>query len=236
MLEKGPTKPADLVEPSGLGRGNVYNVLQQLSEKRLVVLKEIGKFQTYEAVDPAELYGLLQRKQEAAARLQTAFQGTLPQLTSLFRLSTGKPAMQVFEGIEGASQALFDSLNAKTEILTISDPSAINGPLAELNQLYVKKRIAQGVKKRILIPADGDMSGRALRSINAVTDVRLLASLSSGFQVITELYDDKIAFYTLQPDKLIAFIIENDRVAKLQRLQFETLWNLAMPPSTTKPK
>lgn len=234
LLEKGPTKPSDLVEPSGLGRGNVYNVLQQLSEKSLVFLKERGKFQTYEAVDPTQLQALLDRKQQEALRLREAFQGTLPQLTSLFRLSTGKPAIQMFEGIEGASEALLDSLKAKTEILTISDPTAISGPLAAINQLYVKKRIAQGVTKRILIPSGDEMNARALRSTNAVTRVRLLPALSSGFQVITELYDNKIAFYTLQPDKLVAFIIENEQVAQLQRLQFEALWNSATPPVPTQ--
>lgn len=227
LLEKGLSKPADLVEPSGLGRGNVYNVLQQLLEKGLVQLKELGKFQLYEAIDPTGLRELLNRKREETARLEQTFQATLPQLTSLFRLSTGKPAIQVFEGLSGMEAVLHDSLEAKDEILTYFDPDAMTAAFADMNQRYVKTRVAAGVKKRILLPDTPTGQQYATRMQNAQTLIRLVPHLPTDFKTAVEIYNQKVSFHVLTPDKPIAFILENEYVAAFHRATFTALWKLA---------
>ncbi len=228
LLEKGSTKPADLVEPSGLGRGNIYNILQQLLQKNLVAIKELGKFQVYEAVDPSQLQDLLTRKHQEITNLESAFQAALPQLTSLFRLSTGKPAIQVFEGLEGMKAVLEDSLTAKSEILTWFDPEAMTDAFAAINQAYVKNRVRAKKSKRILLPAAPQSAAYQARMQNAYTDIRLANNQQAGFGLAVEVYDAKVSFHVLNPAKPIAFIIENEAVAQFQRTVFEPLWQTSV--------
>lgn len=100
LVESGPKKASELVEPSGIGRGNVYNVLHDLRAKELVTVRE-GKFQLYEAKDPSALEPFLERKREELGRIESAFASTVRDLNSHFNLSTGKPAIQIFEGLDG---------------------------------------------------------------------------------------------------------------------------------------
>ncbi len=227
LLEKGPTKPSDLVEPSGLGRGNVYNVLQQLVAQGLVQLREQAKFQTYEAVDPTQLRSLLERKQAETKRLESVFLSTLPQLTSTFNLTTGKPAIQMFEGLSGMESALLDSLQAKNEILTYFDPEAMTSVFADMNKSYIKQRIKAEVKKRILLPSSEQSKHYKQLMQNAWTDIRLVTNLTMGFGTAVEIYNDKVSFHTLNPEQPMAFIVENSAVAAFHRALFQAQWATA---------
>lgn len=231
LLLKGPQRPPELVEPSGLGRGNVYNVLQQLVQKGLVTVKE-GKLQVYEAVDPSGLRRLLEQKQEETRRLEQTFLTTLPQLTSSYTLSTGKPAIQMFEGLPGMEAALDDSLTAQGEILTYLDPDTLKGAFADINQSYIKRRIARHIKKRILMPDTLEARTYVNKMKNDWTEIHLCSGMTPQFQTAMEVYNDKVAFHTLDVQKPISFIIENPFVARLHRAQFEALWQITPPPTT----
>lgn len=232
LLSLGPKRPPDLVEPSGIARGNVYNVLQTLQQKGLVTQKDKERHQTYEAVDPSKLRDLLTNQLERARRLESAFTSVLPQLTSTFNLSTGKPAMQVFEGWDGFEEALHDSLTAKTEILTYFDPAGVaTGRFAEINKRYIKKRIQLNISKRIILPNTNETTAYVKQAMQAYTEIRVCPTLKGEFYAAMELYDNKVTFCTLNQERVISFIIEDPFVAALQRQQFEALWSLTSPLS-----
>ena len=150
LLEMGRIKARNLIIPSGLGRGNVYNILTQLQAKGLVIPIE-GKKTLYEAVDPSSLQKLIDQRMNRMRQTEAEFKEALSQMTSTFNLSTGRPAIQIFEGIEGAKKAIADSLTSKTEILTYLDIHAVTGPLAKANRAHVKQRIQKQIPKRILV-------------------------------------------------------------------------------------
>ena len=226
LLEKGPTRPPELVEPSGLGRGNVYNVLQELVKKGLVQLKEGDKLQTYEAVDPGKLKTLLTQRIEQVSQLESRFGGDLQLLSTLYNHSTGKPTVQVFEGISGQKLALQDILESKTEVLTYIDVAALDGPLAQLDRWYDQKRIAKEIKTRILI-ADTPENRAAFKEPSAFMEVRVLSGYPSGFRTAVEIYDNTLAYFTLTKDRQIAVVLKDPVIYDMQKRQFEFLWNQA---------
>lgn len=229
LLKKGPTKPSDLVEPSGLGRGNVYNVLQQLTSSGFVLLRDQGKFQTYEAVSPSELDRLLQQKQDATKRLEQSFLATLPQLASVFNLSTGKPTIQIFEGLDGIERVLEDSLTAQGEILTIADPDAITGPILQIESVYIRKRIAQKIHKRVLLPDTATAREWLKEPGNGFTESRICPSFMGGFCAALEIYDTRLSLITLRGKQVVSLLIRDESLAALQRAQFEALWLSTQP-------
>lgn len=128
LLENGRMAGKDLTEKSGIGRGNVYNVLKLLLQKGLV-LEISGKKTVYQPVDPNVLRSLLQRKLEQSKELEASFDASLRGMESVYKRTTGRPTIQVFEGWDGVKKALYDSLESKTEILTYLDVSSMKGTL-----------------------------------------------------------------------------------------------------------
>lgn len=228
LLQTGSVEARELIEPSGLGRGNVYNVLTSLEKRGLVLALHGGSKTRYQAADPTKLTELLQNKEQQLDALRATFQQSLTHMNSAFTLSTGKPAIQLFEGLEGVTQALDDSLTATGEILTYLDPTHITGSIAEVNAKYFAKRLKKGVYKRLLINAK-QHDAAVLGESNQYTESRTCSSPITGLYSVMELYDDKVAFHTYAPGKYISFILQNPLVTQLHRSMFEALWSASKP-------
>jgi sugar-specific transcriptional regulator TrmB len=227
LLNRGESKASDLVPESGLGRGNVYNLLTALVSRGLATVTA-GKQQIYRAAEPTRLVSLVEAKKLATDLLEAEFKLELPKLNSVFNLTTGRPAIQVFEGVAGFEEALNDSLTAKTEILTYLDPAAImTGEFAEVNRRYVAKRRKAGINKRIIL-SDTPASHQYLAGMSGpFTQVILAKSFGVGFMTVMELYDNKVVFLTLTKDNPISVMIEDINIVNLQRAQFDYIWKLA---------
>ncbi|MCR4279020.1 MAG: hypothetical protein NUV81_03945 [bacterium] len=226
LVELGPNKASDLVDPSGIGRGNVYNVLQQLQAKGLVIVRE-GKFQIYEATDPSALESLLERKREEMKQTESAFSLALRDLNSHFNLSTGKPAIQIFEGLDGAKKALHQSLESKKEILTYVDIHAINGLAADINKGYLKKRIEKKIQKRLLVADVPEAHAFFENQKTPFTKVAFVKDYPEQFATAMEMYDNTVTYLTLNKEKNISVIIRDPSIYAFHKQQFEFLWNRA---------
>jgi sugar-specific transcriptional regulator TrmB len=207
LIELGPKPARDLVEPAKIGRGNVYNGLTQLQHKGFVTIKQ-GNKQVYEAVDPSKLLSLLVLEQERLRQLESSFASALPQLSSTFNLSTGKPAIQVFEGIEGFEKALEDSLTTKGEILTYVDLEALQGPFADINRRYIKLRAQKKINKRAITSDTPAAREYVAKLTTPFTQILLVKDFPIAFKTAMELYDTKVTYLTLRPEKTISVVLE----------------------------
>lgn len=226
LLREGASEARLLAKPAGVSRENVYHALAHLEEKGLVLAIQ-GKKTSYQVTDPERLRGLLEQKVQAIKTMESTFQTTLPALSSLFRLSTGRPAIQIFEGLEGAQQALYDSLTSRTEILTYFDVHALQGDLAEMNRTYVKKRVANKIQKRILV-ADIPKARAFFEQQNTpFTQVAFLSGFPERHASAMELYDGTICYLTLKGKQRVSVLIRDMALYDMHRQQFEYLWGQA---------
>lgn len=223
LVESGTQKARDLVEGSTQGRGNVYNLLNSLIAKGLV-LEISGTQKLYQAVDPTRLKTLLNKKKEETHRLEHEFSESLGTLSSLFTLSTGRPTIQIFEGMNGFEQALNDSLSAKGEILTYFDPDAVIDEFAEINKKYVAKRIKRGIEKRIIVPNTTSTRMFFKKQNTPYTKVAFVRGFPSGFESAIEIYNDHVTYLTMTKEKQIGVTINDHAIFEMQRLQFEFIW------------
>jgi sugar-specific transcriptional regulator TrmB len=229
LLESGKSRARYLVTESGLGRGNVYNVLTQLMSKGLV-LEIQGKQKQYQAVDPSELRQFVDARLRKAKELEAEFSQALPQLTSAFNLSTGKPAIEIFEGYEGSKKAIEHSLNSQTNISTILDFDSLTGEFGEINKRYIKKRIAKGIHKRILVAdtlATRKMFSNKSEEYYQYTQVGFLSKFPESFQTGTEIYDNTVAYFTFTDEKQISVLIHDPSIYYTQKAVFDFLWSQA---------
>lgn len=233
LVESGRSKARDLVDPSGLGRGNVYNILTQLQAKGLILAVE-GKQTVYEAVDPSLLRKLIDQKTQEVKRLEADFNESLSQLTSTFNLTTGRPAIQVFEGLEGAEKAIFDSVNAKTEVLTYYDFSALKDRMVEIDDRYYKSYAAKGTQKRILV-TDSEAAHAYFSEPLKNTKVGFVKNFPFAFSAGIQIYDGKVAFVSLKNDRFISIIMADQVFYEMMRQFFEFHWNLSDQAALAKP-
>ncbi|MFA6018122.1 MAG: helix-turn-helix domain-containing protein [Patescibacteria group bacterium] len=228
LLLKGETKARDLLSDSGLSRGNVYNMLTSLTARGLIQVIE-GKQQTYKVTDPTKLSSLVEERKRGIERLDAEFKETLPRMLSTFSLTTGRPTVRVFEGLEGAEDAIMDSLDAKQGICTYLDLSSLRGDFADANARYLKKRIAKQIPKRIIVPDSQEAHDFFEKQNTPFTTVVFVKDFPTGFQTAMEMYNDTVSYLTMTPEKVIAVLIADRAIASLEQRKFDFLWKMFEP-------
>ena len=225
LLELGPKPAQDLITPSGLGRGNLYNVLTSLKKKGLVSEVE-GKKTVFTAAPPNKLQSLLEAEQKRISQISAALGSIMPLLSSEFHLSTGKPVIQVYEGLEGAEKAIFDSIDSKTEVLTYYDFSAMKDKLADIDDRYYAAYAKKGIQKRILV-TDSTTAHAYFADAMIGTRVGFVPNFPAAFNAGIQIYDSKVSFVSLKNDRLISVIMADPTFYEMMRQFFEFHWSLA---------
>jgi sugar-specific transcriptional regulator TrmB len=225
LMENGRMFARELVDPSGLSRGNVYNVLNDLEDKGLVRTIK-GKKTTYEAIDPSNLRSLLEKKEREIKNLKQQFENVLPELASDYNLSTGKPAIEFYEGIEGVKEAVKETIQDKTEILTYVDISALQGKIAEVEAEYIEERVKKEVPKRIITANTPEIHEEFKKGTLEYTKVAFIDDYPAETSTAIQIYNDTILYTTLG-EHIISIVIRDKILYEMEVKRFDYLWSRA---------
>jgi sugar-specific transcriptional regulator TrmB len=225
LLLRGQTKARDVLDDSGLSRGNLYNILASLTARGLIQVIE-GKQQLYSVTDPAKLSSLIEERKQNVARLDAEFKETLPRLLSTYNITIGKPTIRCLEGIEGFAQALEETLQGG-EILTYVDANAVVDEIAEVGARYLKQRIKKQVTKRVVI-ADTPRSREYVGSKPIpFTTTAFIPSFPDQFSISVQIYGDNVLFLSMDKSVILSVIVNDKRIADFHRQLFEYHWRSA---------
>jgi len=213
LLELGPKPAQDLLVPSGLGRGNLYNVLTSLKKKGLV-FEEFGVKTVFKAADPEILRGLAKAKVAASQDLLGQLSATLPTLKSQYNLVTKRPTVRMFEGLEGIKEVYLEILKDNQTIFSIVGPDTPSNELFRwLKNRYMKERIEKGIKV-IGVITDGERARElAKTSQEQLREVALVSAELYPFAGEINIFGDKLAFLDYKKSSMIGVIIENHDLA-----------------------
>jgi len=213
-----------------LSRPQVYKVLDELIARGLVEKHDPGgKVASFSVTHPDNLSKQLSVSKQQLDEQYERANKAIPQLTSLFNLTSGRPGVQYFEGKDGLWQVLEDTLTATEEILTYADVEAINQYIPELNAEYVALREDKNVKKRGLV-VDTHAARKFLASYTGqVTTTKLIPRTQAlgVFQTIIQIYDNKVSYMTMSEHHLIGIIITDQFIANTHKFLFESMWQVA---------
>jgi len=233
LLEKGPQSGASLTTASSLGRGNVYNALAELKTVGLVITDEPpGKVAIFKPADPAVLRTLAEDRRRTADRVLAELEGSMPLLTSSFRLHEEKPAVRFYEGKDGIRTVLRDSLRAKGTICTFADMEAAEKYVKRVNDAYVKERIIKKIPKKIIALDTPITRAYFAGAMSPYTEARLMPPRVAPFRTGMQIYGNTISYTTLTDKKMIGVIIEDEAIAQMHQSLFEYLWSI-LPPLTS---
>lgn len=231
LLDKGPLKAGAISSWTGLKRGLIYKVLDQLENMGLVSKKGgEGTVAVFAPEHPSALAVMMERKEKSLALAKETVAFSLGALSSKFNLLSGKPNVQFYEGKEGVEKVLEDTLNSKDEVLTYVDMEIVEKYFKDINDKYVGKREKLGIKKRILA-IENNFSSELFKRWNkenpeffSVTDLKMVKTPVEGIEGAIQIYENKIGIITISNENLISIIIEDVRINKLFKSMFEALY------------
>lgn len=223
LLELGQKPAQELIEPSSLSRGNLYNTLNSLKEKGLI-LEESGTKKTYQAIDPEQLRTLAKTKVLSAQETLNQLESTLPSLKSAFRLITKKPTFRVFEGIDGIKQIYNEILEEEKTIYSLVGPDAPADELFQwLRTIYLTKRIKKNI--HVFTALSGGIKAEILET-QAKAELRTAIDLSEKefpFEGEVSVFGNNVAFINYKETELIGLILESSALATTLRSTVKAL-------------
>src|SRR3989344_5304037 len=227
LLDKGLQRASDLAKWTGIKRGLIYKVLEQLESMSLVSKKGgPGTVAIFSPSHPSLLLSNIERKEKEIALNKEMFISFIGSLSSKFNLITGKPNVQFFEGKEGILKVAQDSLSSQTDICSFVDTEAVLEIYPELNKEYVSKRLKNNVKKKI-ISTDSPIVREAVKNDDRNLTEQRIVKQKIHFATIVMIYDNKVSFITLDPNRAIGIIIEDTDIYKTHQAIFDYIWETA---------
>jgi sugar-specific transcriptional regulator TrmB len=222
LLEIGKTSAGKLIESTNLKRGTVYNYLDSLVGKGLVVKKQGEKKLYFEPQSPDKLRDLLNSKKDQIKSIETNLDNLIPTLKSKFNLAVEKPVIRYFEGKEGIKQIYKDTLKDTKLIKVIRSIYDDKEFSQYLNTYYAPKRARLGIKTKIISQLQGE---HEIVSHDKELLKRRKTIKEEDFPAPTEIdiYGDKVAMISFKR-KLVGIIIENKDVAETMEHIFNQLW------------
>jgi len=230
LIKNGPQNAGKLAKKLGIKRGLTYKSIERLIKRGLVEkIEEPQKVAYFKANHPLKLQVLVENRQQRAKNAQLAIDGVLPNLVSDFNLLTGKPDVVYFEGDDGIKRVVMDSLSAKGEIYQYIDNEAANRYFPKINNEYIKKRKELGIKKKMITIDNEFIRKQKDKYASDITDIHLIDGANYPFATAMQIYDNKVSYLTLSPNKKIGIIIEDADIAKMHRTIFEYMWKTTKP-------
>ncbi len=224
-LQLGPATIQQLAQQSGIKRSTVYEVIESLKEQNLFFVTQKGKRKLFTAQDPDNLSLLLQQKQNVLAQI-------MPDLEALKNATAIKPAIRVYEGLDGLKQIYEDMIKKSGDVLAMAAPKEkISTMLLDyLIHEWEPRRIGSEISMRrinINNKQDPSLNYQASAIPHELEHIKYLPPEAYPFSVGVYVYRQKVAFVAYDDREMVGIVVRSPQINATIRAVFELLWNLA---------
>jgi len=236
MLELGPSTVSEITKKAKITRTLGYHVLEKLNCYGLVdrSFSKKNKIE-YLAKHPKNLIQFVKNKKNSWEKKVEEIQQDLPKFLNLYKIAE-KPVTRFQSGLTGIKNIFTETLESKTEILSILDIKSWNtSKLKQFNKIYNKKQNQKQIKKKILLldtKANKDWIKHYQKSLK-YTKYKFIKPEQlpeiSNFEGEINIYENKIVMVLLKKPNQMGIIIENTTLANILKALFELAWQTATP-------
>ncbi|WJF90270.1 helix-turn-helix domain-containing protein [Paraburkholderia bonniea] len=221
-LELGEASIADISRRAGIGRTNAYEVVERLIADGLISRISRGPRSYVQAQDPLVLLRRIEEQRLIA-------QSLVPQLRSLHQRGGSKPQVRYFEGIEGITEVLYDTLSCQSGELcgVLAMAELLETPGQDVMQRYIQARIKAGLNLRV-VRSESREAGLLWPASHTERRYLRYAPSTLDLGMTSYVYDDKVAYISSRREHY-ALCIESAEFAAFQRAMFEGLWHTSTP-------
>jgi len=223
-LQLGFTSVQELAQKAEVNRTTVYTQIRNLIARGLLkVIEKQGRLY-YAAASPDYLRKLQEQQEQEVARKKEVLENLLPELSSLYCLTTEKPAVRYYD----YKTTELNKLRAEIESIKIREMFNIfnyDRYLQYINKKHVEK-ILEHVKifKVLYISKTKAIDVRVLRLRNNENfKMKWLSSAKFGFLCEVLIAGTRV-YVARENDSLI---ITDNLLAQTLGLMFEALWGIA---------
>lgn len=236
LLELGPSSVTEITKKAGITRTLGYHVLEKLGWYGLVdQVSSKSKKIIYTAKHPRFLLQHIKNKKNEWERNFQEVEGLLPELLSLYKFAE-KPSIKFQEGKNGVINLFEESLESKTEILSILDVESWQKPeLWDWARKYNRERNKRKIKERILI-LDTPVGREWIRNYRGsrsytiyrwIEPSKALDMLRFGGEL--NIYENRVMIALLEQSKRMGILMESSILTNILRAMFELVWVNAKP-------
>jgi sugar-specific transcriptional regulator TrmB len=228
LLEYGELTPPRLSELTGLTRQNAYAALKTLENKGLIESITRRKKLIYQINDPNRLLALTEQKLSESKLIQESMQSLMPELINMYNLSTNKPGITYFEGVDGIKEIFKNILRDKPEELLIFRSIHDQKRLSKELFGFIAQQSILGIKTRAVSPTVVDEETKKWDKKNLIARKYVPESI---FAIDTQIniYNNQVAFLAYK-SKPMGFVISSKDVAQTFRTIFELIWQAEFKP------
>lgn len=218
LLKLGESKVNKIKENLNFPRSTIYATLDSLIQKGYVcyVIKSGVKY--FEAVNPKRILLNLQEKEKN-------FQEILSQLEKIYRVSSEKPFVEIYEGKEGL-KTIFETVKKDnpSEEFVISN-TEIFKLLEFYFPHYMEEKRKLGIKTKAIGPKSKDVE-KYLKELKEKIRGQEIRFLPESFALDSriQIYNDKTIIINEEKESLMSISIKDKKVASTMKKIFDNLW------------
>lgn len=227
LLEHGPLKAGELAKKSAIKRSSVYYILEELTAMSLVE-KQSGesKPDIFVPKHPENLRSHVEERLRKARDAEVIFSSHIGELTSQFVLTTGKPGVRSYDGLEGL-KLVYKEINEKYDHFRLirSFYDHADNEITDIVERQIRHQVEQDIESQVLTHITPQAIKYALDYRDNKTTVNPHFITDEKFQLPAQIaiYGNKVAI-TDFPSMLITTIIENKAIKDTFEALFDLLW------------
>lgn len=232
LLKTGETGVRALTRSTPYRRGDIYNILYSLRDKGIVQQTIKGKKINFRPNDPVLIENYLQSEQDRLREAKQLIGSITPALEEMFKLTTERPIVRVYEGESGIKELYRDTLKETKTIHAFLNLSEADwGIYRWLREEYVKKRKSTGIRAKVVISAgEGDKKAREYIASDEseLRETRVVSYDQFPAYLEIQVYGNKVSFANYKKgEALVGVVIDNQQIAKTMESLFFLAWNSA---------
>jgi sugar-specific transcriptional regulator TrmB len=222
-LSLGPMSVTELSKKLGVARPNVYKLIIELRDKKLVAESANSKKSGPMVVSPSVVLELVHKKENEYEKISKKVSSSLPELLSIYAQGASPSKIKVFEGRKQYIKAfdlIFKEAVSPMRFFGSADDFVVFTQWHGYNKL-VKKRIRKNIQlQSLLLPSETaeNMKKRATQELREVRVLKDVNPFDTSFQLFTK----KILFW--QPHTPLAILIEDEYITQMMQGIFDKLW------------
>ena len=226
LLVAGPQGAGSLLARVHIKRGLLYKVLDRLSSRGLVVERKKEGRTIFSPQPPDVLAKLAEDNEVVAKSARAAIAAALPELKAKYILSTERPVIQFFEGLDGLKKIYEDSLASGAKdfyfIRPVKTSVSYERAYGRWFKSYRERRAAAGITTHGMTPDDADTNHDPAVDASWKLVRTWLRPQDYGAPIEMNIYGDKLAILSYGKE-IFGIVIENAPLAQA----FRDLFRLA---------
>ncbi|OGG08989.1 hypothetical protein A2154_01800 [Candidatus Gottesmanbacteria bacterium RBG_16_43_7] len=234
LLKTGISSPVSLSRKIAINRTTLYRILESLEAKGLVKRIVESKSTSFEAAPAETLTNILIQKENDLKTLQNSLTPLVKSLSQLQSQTDSPTKVKYYQGQSGLRQLLWNTLNAKTEVVGLGWADWNAGIGRKYAEIIRGEVVERQIYHRELLNED------QIDDTFSFTDNQIFISKFYRHRILpkkvlkitqdTYIYNNVFAFYHIYKGEHFGVEIYNAHIAATEYQIFNILWQQAKVP------